>query len=89
MVAARWIPIVDEKVQVVLACAVFIRRPGSPTPRNALSEWFVIDDAKIRIIYTPMFYPPPELALPNWPPYDGNWPLPAGNVPVPAPTRQP
>jgi hypothetical protein len=28
-----------------------------------------------------MFYPPPELAVPNWPPYTGNWPLPAEIVP--------
>jgi hypothetical protein len=27
--------------------AVFVRRLGSPTPRN-FSEWFVIEDAKIR-----------------------------------------
>jgi hypothetical protein len=85
MVVARRIPLVDEEAQVVLAYAVFIRRPGSPTPRNVFSEWFIIDDARIRTIYTAMFYPPPELAVPNWPPYDGNWPLPATIVPEPAP----
>jgi hypothetical protein len=84
MVVARRIPLVDEEAQVALAYAVFIRRPGSPTPRNVFSEWFVIDEAKIRTIYTAMFYPPPELAVPNWPPYDGNWPLPATTVPAPA-----
>jgi hypothetical protein len=89
MVVARRIPLVDEEAQVVLAFAVFIRRPGSPTPRNVFSEWFVIDEARIRTIYTAMFYPPPELAVPNWPPYDGHWPLPAGIVPAPAPARQP
>jgi hypothetical protein len=83
MVVARRIPLVDEEQQVVLAYAVFIRRPGSPTPRNAFSEWFVIDEGKIRTIYTAMFYPPPELAVPNWPPYEGNWPLPATIVPAP------
>ena len=57
MVVARRIPLVDEEAQVVLAYAVFIRRPGSPTPRNVFSEWFVIDEAKIRTIYTAMFYP--------------------------------
>ena len=82
MVVARRIPLVDEEAQVVLAYAVFIRRPGSPTPRNVFSEWFVIDEAKIRTVYTAMFYPPPELAVPNWPPYDGNWPLPAAIVPA-------
>ncbi len=54
----------------MLSLGVFIRRPGSPTPRLVFSEWFVIDDAKIRTVYTAMFYPPPELAVPNWPPYD-------------------
>ena len=85
MVVARRIPLVDEEAQIALAYAVFIRRPGSPTPRNAFSEWFVIDEAKIRTIYTAMFYPPAELAVPNWPPFDGNWPLPASTVPTPAP----
>jgi hypothetical protein len=77
MVTARRTPLVDEEAQVVLTFGVFIRRPGSRTPRLAFSEWFVIDEAKIRTVYTAMFYPPPELAVPNWPPYDGNWPLPA------------
>ena len=89
MVVARRVPLVDEEAQVALGYAVFIRRPGSPTPRNVFSEWFVVDAAKIRTIYTAMFYPPPELAVPNWPPYDGNWPLPATTVPAPAPVRQP
>jgi hypothetical protein len=89
MVVARRIPLVDEEAQAVLGYAVFIRRPGSPTPRNVFSEWFFIDEAKIRTIYTAMFYPPAELAVPNWPPYDGNWPLPTGIVPQPAPPRQP
>ena len=66
------------------AIAVFIRRPGSPTPRNAFSEWFFIDANKIRSIYTAMFYPAPELPVPNWPPYDGNWPLPASLAAPPA-----
>jgi hypothetical protein len=89
MVVARRIPLVDEEAQAVLGYAVFIRRPGSPTPRNVFSEWFFVDEAKIRTIYTAMFYPPAELAVPNWPPYDGNWPLPASMVPAPAPSRQP
>jgi hypothetical protein len=89
MVVARRIPLVDEEAQVVLAYAVFIRRPGSPTPRNVFSEWFAIDEARIRTVYTAMFYPPADLAVPNWPPYDGNWPLPATTVPAPAAPRQP
>jgi hypothetical protein len=87
MVVARRTPLVDEEAQIVLAYAVFIRRPGSPTPRNAFAEWFVIEDAKIKTVYAAMFYPPPELAVPNWPPYDGNWPLPATTVPAPAPPK--
>jgi hypothetical protein len=89
MVVARRIPLVDEEAQTVLGYAVFIRRPGSPTPRNVFSEWFVIDEARIRTIYTAMFYPPAELAVPNWPPYEGNWPLPATTVPAPVAPRQP
>ena len=89
MVVARRIPLVDEEAQAALGYAVFIRRPGSPTPRNVFSEWFFVDEAKIRTIYTAMFYPPPELAVPNWPPYEGNWPLPTSIVPTPASPRQP
>ena len=87
LVAARRAPLVDEEAQAVLAMAVFIRRPGSPTPRNVFSEWFFIDEGKIRTIYTAMFYPPAELAVPNWPPYDGNWPLPANLAPAAGPPR--
>jgi hypothetical protein len=83
LVAARRMPLIDEEAQVVLATGVFIRKPGSPTPRNAASWWFVIDEAKIRTTYTAMFYPPAGLAVPNWPPYHGNWPLPENAVPAP------
>lgn len=82
MVAARRTPLVDVEAQAVLSYAVFIRRPGTTTPRNVFSEWFFIDQAKIRTVYTAMFYPPAELAVPNWPPYDGNWPLPSSIVPT-------
>jgi len=88
MVVARRIPLVDEDAQIVLGMAVFIRRPGSPTPRNVFSEWFNVEDGRIRTIYTAMFYPAPELAVPNWPPYEGNWPLPASMVPPPPAPRQ-
>jgi hypothetical protein len=77
MVAARRYPVVDEEAGVVLALAVFMRKPGTATRRNAFSEWFVIDNNKIQTIYSAMFYPNPEEPVPNWPPYDGNWPLPA------------
>jgi hypothetical protein len=78
MVVARRFPVIDEEAGVVLATAVFLRRPGSPAPRNVFSEWFFVEDGKIRSIYAAMFYPPPDLAVPNWPPYTGNWPLPGG-----------
>jgi len=83
MVVARRLPLVDEEQQVVLGMAVFIRRPGSPTPRNVFSEWFVIDEGKIRYLWAAMFYPVATLAVPNWPPYDGNWPLAPQTVPPP------
>ncbi len=74
-VAARRYPVADEEAGVVLAIAVFIRKPGTTTRRNAFSEWFAIENNKIRSIYSAMFYPVPEAPVPNWPPYDGNWPL--------------
>jgi len=77
MVVARRTPVIDVEAQAVLTFAVFIRRPGSHRLRNAFSEWFFIDNGRIRTIYTAAFYPPPDLAVPNWPPYDGNWPLPS------------
>ena len=80
-VAARRFPVVDTEAQIVLAYAVFIRRPGSPSRRNAFAEWFMIDNNKIRHVYSTMFYPPNDLAVPNWPPYDGNFPLPAELAP--------
>jgi hypothetical protein len=75
-VAARRFPIVDEEAGVVLAMAVFIRKPGTTTRRNMFAEWFFLDNAKIRTIYATLFYPPPEMPVPNWPPFEGNWPLP-------------
>lgn len=87
MVVARRTPLIDEEAQMALATGVFIRRPGSPTPRNVASWWFVIDEGLIRTTYTAMFYPPPQLAVPNWPPYDGNWPLAESVVPAPAQRR--
>ena len=76
LVAGRRYPVVDEEAGVVLALAVFLRKPGTTTRRNMFSEWFVIDNNKIRNIYSAMFYPASELPVPNWPPYEGNWPLP-------------
>jgi len=76
-VAARRFPVVDDEAGVVLAMAVFIRKPGTTTRRNMFGEWFFLENHKIRTIYATLFYPPPEMPVPNWPPYDGNWPLPA------------
>lgn len=76
-VAARRVSFVDEEAGMVLGMAVFIRRAGSPVPRNVFSEWFSIDDGKISNIWTAMYYPGPERPVPNWPPFDGNFPLPA------------
>jgi hypothetical protein len=88
IVAARRYPIVDEEAQAVLALAVFLRKPGSPVRRNMFSEWFFIDNAKIRLVYAAMFYPPPDQPVPNWPPYEGNFPLPAELAPPPtAPSK--
>jgi hypothetical protein len=78
-VTARRYPLVDEEAGAVLGLVVFQRKPGVPMRRNLLSEWFYIDQAKIRSIYAAMFYPDQEALAPNWPPYDGNWPVP---VPV-------
>jgi len=74
-VAGRRIPLVDDEQGVVLGMAVFIRKPGSIRPRNAFSEWFWIEDGKIRNIWTAMYYPGPERPVPNWPPFEGNFPL--------------
>jgi hypothetical protein len=86
LVAARRYPIVDEEAGVVLGMVVFMRKPGTPARRNLLTEWFFIDNNRIRTIYAAMYYPPPEAPVPNWPPYDGNWPLPATFAAPPAPT---
>ena len=56
-VTARRYPIVDEEAGVVLGLGVFERKPGVAMRRNMLSEWFVIEQGKIRWIYSSMFYP--------------------------------
>src|SRR5262245_28634284 len=84
MVAARRYPVVDEEAGVVLAMAIFIRKPGTTTRRNVFAEWFILENNKIHSIYSAMFYPPPEMPVPNWPPFDGNWPLPPSLSPAPA-----
>jgi hypothetical protein len=74
-VTARRYPIVDEEAQAVLGIVLFQRRPGVAMRRNLLSEWFFIDQGKIRTIFASMYYPDQEAIAPNWPPFDGNWPI--------------
>ena len=88
-VAGRRVGFVDDEQGVVLGMAVFIRKPGSPRPRNAFSEWFWIEDGKIRNIWTAMYYPGPERAVPNWPPFDGNFPLDAATAAQPTAAPSP
>ena len=45
--------------------AVFIRKAGSPVPRNAFSEGFWIEDGRIRNIWTAMYYPGPIAHIPG------------------------
>lgn len=89
-VSARRFPVVDTEAQIVLAYAVFIRRPGSPSRRNAFAEWFEIDTNKIRRVFSTMYYPSNDQPVPNWPPYEGNFPLPAelASQPAAAPARR-
>src|SRR5262245_52266202 len=87
LVAARRYPVVDEEAGVVLGLVVFMRKPGTTTRRNLLSEWFFVDSNKIRTIYAAMFYPPPDAPVPNWPPFDGNWPLPPSLAPAAQPAN--
>ncbi len=74
-VTARRYPIVDEEAGVVLGLGLFLRKPGVAMRRNLFSEWFVIEQGKIRAIYSAMSYPEQETMAPNWPPFDGNWPV--------------
>jgi hypothetical protein len=74
-VVARRFPLVDEEAGAVLGLGVFLRKPGVAMRRNQFSEWFLIDQGKLRAIYSSMFYPDQDLIVPNWPPYDGNWPV--------------
>ena len=61
---------------IVGLCKFFLeRKPGVAMKRNLLSEWFFIEQGKIRSIYASMFYPEQEAIAPNWAPFDGNWPV--------------
>ncbi len=76
LVTARRYPLVDEAQQVVLGLGVFLREPESPNRRLAFTEFFYIEDERISEVHAAMFYAPPTLPIPNWPPYDGHFPLP-------------
>jgi hypothetical protein len=55
-----------------------VRRAEGPVAGVAqVEEWLLIDTNKIRHVYSSMFYPPNDLPVPNWRPFDGNFPLPA------------
>ena len=82
VVAARRYLMVDEDAQVVVASAVFVRKPGDARRRNHFMEVFGIDGGKIRTVHAAMFYADPDLPLPNWPPYEGNFPLVANPQPT-------
>lgn len=83
LVAARRYPVVDVDAGVVMALAVFMRKPGTTTRRNVFAEWFGIEDGRIRTVHSSMFYPEPDQPVPNWPPYDGNWPMASELAPKP------
>jgi len=82
-VAARRYLTIDEEAQVVVMSAVFVRKAGDARRRLHFMEMFGIDGGRIRSVHAAMFYPDPELPVPNWPPYDGNFPL----VVNPQPTK--
>lgn len=77
LVAARRFFAIDEEQQVVATSAIFMRTAGSPFRRCVFHEIFYIDDGRISKIYSAIYYPEPNEAAPNWPPYQGNFPLPA------------
>ncbi len=77
LVTSRRYLVVDEQQQVVMGTVVFLRNPDSINWRLGLSEFFYIDEALISEVQAAMFYAPPDLPIPNWPPYGGSFPLPA------------
>jgi hypothetical protein len=72
-VAARRTPVIDEEAQIVIASAMFIRHVDHPYWRNAFSDVMVMEDGRLERLYATMFYVPKDLAVPNWPPYEGNF----------------
>lgn len=77
IVALRDYFLVDEQAQIVMVNAVFRRDSQNPKRRNHFIELFHLDNGKIRSVHAVFYYPPHDLPVPNWPPYDGLFPLPA------------
>jgi hypothetical protein len=77
IVAIRDFYVIDEESQTVMVSAVFIRESGDDRRRNHFTEVFHLDGGKIRDIHAAFHYPPEDVPVPNWPPYDGLFPLPA------------
>jgi hypothetical protein len=75
-VADRRFFAIDEEQQVVATSAIFMRTVNAVYRRCIFHEIFYIDDGKISKIYSAIYYPDPDDAVPNWPPYQGNFPLP-------------
>jgi len=72
-VVHRRFPVVDEEAGVVLGMGIFNRPPGAKRndgsiyPRNLLTEYFLIEDNKIRGIYAAMHYMTPDIRdAPGW-----------------------
>lgn len=72
-VVHRRFPVVDEEAGVVLGMGIFNRPPGAkrpdgtPFPRNLLTEFFVLEDHRIRAIYAAMHYMTPDNPnAPGW-----------------------
>jgi hypothetical protein len=76
LVADRRFFAIDEEQQVVLTSAIFMRTVNATFRRCVFHEIFYIDDGHISKIYSAIYYPDPNQAVPNWPPYQGNFPLP-------------
>jgi len=76
LVADRRFFAIDEEQQVVATSAIFMRTVNATYRRCIFHEIFYIDDGRISKIYSAIYYPDPNDAVPNWPPYQGNFPLP-------------
>jgi hypothetical protein len=76
LVADRRFFAIDEEQQVVATSAIFMRTVNAAYRRCVFHEIFYVDEGRISKIYSAIYYPDPNEAVPNWPPYQGNFPLP-------------